>query len=400
VQFPSKSKLQYAAEAAGGEPALVEFIRAEIARNGPVTFAWFMEQALYHPEHGYYSSGRAKIGRGGDYFTSVSVGPLFGRLMAAQFAEIWEALGRPDEFTIVEQGAHGGEFAHDVLVAAQERTPEFFEALQYRIVEPFARLESRQRERLAEFESRVQWPRSIKELAPFCGIHFSNELLDAMPVHLVRWTGNEWMERCVGWSRESFAFTDCGLSRERLAQRLARIPLPLPPGYETEISLAAPDWIDSVTSKLTRGFAIAVDYGYPRDVYYAEHRTAGTLQCYANHRVIPSPLSQPGQSDITAHVDWTTLAEHAQSAGFAVSGFADQHHFITGLLTGKAGREFEGAADAQARRALQTLMHPTMLGMTFQFLVLSKSVADDVQLAGLRFARDARETLGLPTRPS
>lgn len=395
MQFPSKSKLQSPSDAAGGEPALVEFIRAEIGRSGAVTFAWFMEQALYHPEHGYYSSGRAKIGRGGDYFTSVSVGPLFGRLMGAQFAEMWEALGRPGEFTIVEQGAHGGEFARDVLSAAQERTPDFFDALQYRIVEPFARLESRQRERLREFPSRVQWSRSVAELVSFVGIHFSNELLDAMPVHLVRWTGTEWAERCVRCSGESFAFTDCPLSSERLASRVRAIPLPLLAGYETEVNLAALDWIDSLASKLMRGFVIAVDYGYPRDVYYAEHRTNGTLQSYAKHCVVSSPLSHPGESDITAHVDWTTVAERAESAGLSVSGFTDQHHFITGLLTGSIGHEFEGAADAQTRRALQTLMHPTMLGMTFQFLVLAKNAPADAQLSGLRFARDPRVALGI-----
>lgn len=395
MQSPSKSKPQCAGDAPGGDPALVEFIRAEIERDGPVTFAWFMEQALYHPEHGYYSSGRAKIGRGGDYFTSVSVGPLFGRLMAAQFAEMWEALEQPRDFTIVEQGAHGGEFARDVLAAARERTPEFFDALRYRIVEPFVALESRQRQTLAGFAPRVEWCRSLAELNPFCGIHFSNELLDAMPVHLVRWTGNDWVERCVCWTGESFAFTDRPISSAVLAERLRAILLPLPAGYETEVNLAALDWIEAVAAKVTRGYVITADYGYARQVYYAEHRTSGTFQSYAHHRVLPSPLSEPGRSDITAHVDWTTLAEHAERCALTTAGFADQHHFITGLLTGSIGAEFETTADAQTRRALHTLMHPTFLGMTFQFLVLSKDTAAYLRLSGLRFARDPRVALGL-----
>ena len=111
-----------------GNPALVDLIRAKIRRDGPVTFAWFMEQALYHPVHGYYSSGRCAIGRRGDYFTNVSVGSLFGRLLAAQFAEMWELLRRPDDFTIVEQGAHHGDFAADVLCTARAKAPEFFSA--------------------------------------------------------------------------------------------------------------------------------------------------------------------------------------------------------------------------------------------------------------------------------
>ena len=395
MQFPSKSKRQSGGDDGVGEGPLVESIRATIRQSGPVTFAWFMEQALYHPECGYYSSGRAKIGRGGDYFTSVSVGPLFGRLMAAQFAEIWEALGRPDDFTIVEQGAHRGDFARDVLSAAQERTPEFFEALRYRIVEPFALLEATQREALAGYDSKVTWRRSVDELESFCGIHFSNELVDAMPVHLVRWNGAEWVERHVSAEDEGFAWSDAPISSARLAERVRTIPLPLPSGYETEVNLQALDWIEALGRQLTRGFVITVDYGHARADYYAPHRAAGTLQCYAGHKVVSSALTAPGGIDITAHVDWTSVAEQAARCGFALSGFTDQHHFITGLLSGGIGHEFEGAADAQSIRALHTLMHPTFLGMTFQFLVLSREVDADVRLAGLRFAREPRAALGL-----
>ena len=395
MQFTVKSKSQSPDDGSGGDPALVEFLGAEIDRGGPVTFAWFMEQALYHPERGYYSSGRAKIGRQGDYFTSVSVGPLFGRLMAAQFAEAWEVLGRPAEFTIVEQGAHGGEFARDVLAAAAERTPEFFEAVRYQIIEPFSALRSRQGEALARYSAKMMWQASLEALEPFCGIHFSNELLDASPVHLVRWTGSEWVERYVLRSEESFAFTDAPISSSAVAERITRIPLPLPAGYETEVNLAALSWIETLAQKLTGGFAIVADYGYARDVYYGDHRMRGTLQCYEKHRTLPSPLIRPGQVDITAHVDWTSLAEHAEACGLRLDGFADQHHFITGLLTGEIGREFEGEADAQTRRALHTLMHPTFLGRTFQFLVLSRNVDGGARLSGLRFARDPRVALGL-----
>ena len=359
-----------------------------------------MEQALYHPEHGYYSSGRAQIGRRGDYFTNVSVGPLFGRLLAAQLAEAWEALGRPGEFAVVEQGAHGGEFAHDVFAAAEERTPQFFEALRYQIVELFPILESRQRLRLARYAPKLTWSESIADVEPFCGVHFSNELLDSMPVHLVRWTGTEWFESYVSNREGGFAFVEVPISSAALADQLRQIPLPLPRGYETEVNLHALDWIEAVARKLTHGFVIAVDYGYPRDVYYAPHRTSGTLQCYANHHVVSSPFTQPGRADITAHVEWTSLAERAESCGLTLAGFNDQHHFITGLLSGKIGREFEGAADAKTRRALQTLLQPSFLGMAFQVLVLSKDGASDAQLAGLRFARDPRAALSLTTRSS
>src|SRR6476660_4705954 len=140
-----------------GNPDLMDLIRAKIRRDGPVPFPWFMQQVLYHPDFGYYSAGQCQIGRRGDYFTNVSVGPLFGRILAAQFAEIWEAMGRPREFAVVEHGAHHGDFAKDVLEAARERTPDFFAAPRYCVVEPFPALQARQAETLRDFEGRVAW---------------------------------------------------------------------------------------------------------------------------------------------------------------------------------------------------------------------------------------------------
>src|SRR5213592_5087778 len=172
-----------------GDAALLTFIRETIRGRGPQSFAWFMQQALYHPEHGYYSSGRCAIGRRGDYFTNVSVGPVFGELLAAQFAEIWERIGKIDNFLIVEQGAHHGEFARDVLESLQRLFPELFCALRYQIVEPFSALQDRQSQTLQHFRDRVDWQGSLEEIEPFVGVHFSNELLDSMPVHLLVSTG-------------------------------------------------------------------------------------------------------------------------------------------------------------------------------------------------------------------
>src|SRR5678809_999398 len=145
-----------------GNPDLVRFLRSEIEKRGPQLFAWFMKQALYHPEHGYYSSGRCPIGRKGDYFTNVSVGPLFGQLLASQFSEIWERLGKVNDFVIVEQGAHDGQFALDVLEFAQNCLPEFFEALCYRILEPFPILEEQQRRMLEALGSKIKWRKSLE----------------------------------------------------------------------------------------------------------------------------------------------------------------------------------------------------------------------------------------------
>jgi len=379
---------------ATGDQALTGFIRETIRQTGPVPFAWFMEQALYHPEHGYYSSGRCAIGRRGDYFTNVSVGPLFGRLLAAQFAEMWEALGRPDDFVIVEQGAHHGDFARDMLEAARERTPEFLAALRYRIVEPFPVLQGRQMEALEHFRERITWHKSLDQLEPFCGVHFSNELLDAMPVHLIRRSDGDWRERFVKDSGDEFIFASQRITEENLRRQLEKIPPPAVSPYETEANLAALDWIGHVARKLTRGYVLAVDYGYAREKYYAPERATGTLQCYSEHRAVASPLDEIGHADISAHVEWTSVAERAEECGLTVNGFTDQYHFITGVISRLLANEFTEETNPRTRRALQTLLHPEFLGTAFQFLALSKNGAAE-QLSGFKFAREPRTALGL-----
>jgi SAM-dependent MidA family methyltransferase len=379
-----------------GNFELIREIREGIRARGPVPFAWFMERALYHPEHGYYSSGRCEIGRRGDYFTSVSVGPLFGKLMAGQFAEIWEKLDRPNDFVIVEQGAHHGEFATDVLEALCEQTPELFATVRYWIVEPFAVLRKRQQGVLRTFAALTEWAESLEAMKPFCGVHFSNELLDAMPVHLLVATGEgderRWCERMVERTSCGFILVDRPISDARLAQRLTKLP-PMPEaGYETEINLAALDWMKALAGKLRRGVVLIADYGLPRAEFYTPSRRTGTLQCYADHRVLPSILERVGQSDLTTHVEWTSVAEQAELCGLNLAGFTDQHHFLTGLLSTHTAL---ASAGAEKSRALQTLIHPEFLGLKFQFLGLTKGFPPNEALGGFKFARDARETLGL-----
>jgi SAM-dependent MidA family methyltransferase len=367
-----------------GNPDLVAFIRGAIREQGPVRFDWFMEQALYHPQFGYYSSGQCQIGRRGDYFTNVSVGPLFGRMLATQFEEMWELMGRPGDFTIVEQGAHHGEFAHDVLAAMHE----FPATLRYCIIEPFPILQARQEETLAEFGDKVIWTKSLTKLEPFSGVHFSNELIDSMPVRLIRRdAGGEWQEKFVADSDSDFVFITKGIVDPQLRAALEKIPRNEDAAYQTEVNLAAAQWIQVVARKLQRGFVLAVDYGYPRADFYAAERTIGTLQSFARHHTVSSPLDDVGRVDISAHVEWTTVAERAEDAGLKLIGFTDQHHFMTALLARHTPAESE-------RRSLQTLLHPEFLGTRFQYLAFGKNV-EPAQLTGFRFGRDARKALGI-----
>jgi len=344
-----------------GNPDLTRCIRTEIENQGPISFARFMHQALYHPEHGYYSSGRCAIGRKGDYFTNVSVGPLFGEILAAQFAEMWERLGSVEDFTIIEQGAHDGQFARDVLESVQKRAPEFFAALRYRIVEPFPILQDRQSRTLERFRDKVEWRDSLQ---PFLGVHFSNELLDAMPVRLI--SGN--MEKLVDLKNDTFVFVERPISQQATFQ---------PRAQGDAFNQAALDWLDDVTAKLQRGYVIAIDYGRFGDEF------DGSVQVRAQHQNLDSPFEQIGQADITMHVDWSSIVERAQANGLRVAGFTDQHHFLTGLLSGR-----ELPDSPKLGRELQTLLHPEMLGRAFQVLGLAKHIDPGAPLAGFKFARE------------
>ena len=341
---------------------LVESIRETIRAQGPQSFAWFMQQALYHPEHGYYSSGRCAIGRKGDYFTNVSVGPLFGQLLASQFFESWERLGKVNDFVIVEQGAHDGQFAQDVLEFVQKRLPEFFGALRYRILEPFPILQARQRQTLEAFGDKIEWRESPE---PFTGVHFSNELLDAMPVRLIR----DGTEKLVGLDGDNFVFL------ERLVDK-------------TMFNQAALEYIDQIAANLQRGYVIAIDYGS------LDEELERTVQVRARHRNLNSPFEQIGNADITMSVHWRSIIERAQANGLRVAGFTDQHHFLTGIISqsesGDSGQSIL-ADSRKAKRELQTLLHPEMLGRAFQVLALAKNVRSETDpLSGFKFARERR----------
>ncbi len=380
-------------------PELLEsLIRERIQSAGPIPFPEFMATALYHPEHGYYSSGRAVIGRGGDFYTSVSVGPIFGRLLARQFTEMWEKLHRPKDFTIVEQGSHGGDFARDILEALQTQTPEFYASATYQIVEPSPALRQRQTEALEKFSGKIQWAADLREVPEWTGVHFSNELIDALPVYRVRWTGNEWKELLVGLEEEAFTWAEAPLSDiPALRTRIAQIPQPLPPGYETEINLAAGEWLKDLSTRLLRGWVIAIDYGHPRAEFFRPDRKGGTLAAYSEHKRVENPLLHPGTVDLTAHVEFTSVAEYAQACGLQLSGFTDQHHLMVGLsrlhfadISGPMSPEYE-----RDLRGFKTLMHPGLMGMSFKAIAFSKGVDDRPPLAGFAFARDAAQELGL-----
>jgi SAM-dependent MidA family methyltransferase len=296
-----------------------------------------------------------------------------------------------------------------VLEFARTSRPDFFAALRYRIIEQFPVLQDRQSETLAKFEGKIEWRESIDALELFTGLHFSNELLDAMPVHLIvseetKTGSTNWLEKFVTLNGDEFAFVDQSIGNQKLRDHLQKLPA-RPASYETEVNLTSLGWIENVSRKLARGYVIIADYGYLRDEFYAPHRSRGTLQVRAQHRLLSSPFDEIGRADITAHVEWTSIAERAEACGLQVKGFTDQHHFITGILSELPRDDLPG--DAKTTRALQTVLHPEMLGRTFQVLALAKdgtaagtaATTEDVDLAGpfagFKFAREPRSALDL-----
>src|ERR1700730_4852920 len=372
---------------------LADLIRDQIRKSGPVSFAWFMGQALYHPIHGYYSSERARVGRAGDFFTSVSVGEVFGEILATQFVELFDLVGTSDRFKILEQGAENAQLAKDVIRAlgVEPKSAQW----EYWIVEPSAVKASNQRAHIAQTSIPIHWISGLEQLDPFSGIIFCNELLDALPCYLVEHDGRKWMEVRVQEENEVFEFVRRPIENPDLICQVRRLPTPSIPPYRTEVNLAALDWVKSAAQALHRGFILIIDYGFPRDELYSPLRTEGTLTGYYQHQRLKDVLQRPGEIDITAHINFSAIAEAASSEGCAVLGFTDQHHFMVGAAE-KRLLEIERLVGAgsmppdQQRflRRYKTLMHPNTMGLAFKYLLLGKAVSPAEVPSGFRLGKD------------
>ncbi|MCE0496448.1 MAG: SAM-dependent methyltransferase [Methylacidiphilales bacterium] len=373
---------------------LEEIIRAEIRREGSLRFERFMDLALYDPGHGYYgkAGGAARIGRRGDFFTSVSVGPLFGRLLARQFFQMWEMLGRPVPFWLIEQGANDGRLAVDILEWCRSAIPAFFEAVRYAIVEPSGIARKQQQNamgtvnpELAALVTEWESPVSLAAEKPV-GVFFSNELVDAFPVRVVRFQSGQWRERYVVLADGALGWSDFAIEDHEVLEVMSGLPLPLVEGYTTEINLRARRWMAELGRALTRGYVVTLDYGFPASAYYADFRVGGTLTAHMNHRRTEEVLADPGSRDITAHVDFTALAQAGEKAGLTTLGFVDQQHFLMGIAHDELSeKEGPRVGIAESVRVWHTLTHPNHLGARFHALLQAKDAP--ANLDGLRFSR-------------
>jgi SAM-dependent MidA family methyltransferase len=379
---------------------LAQKIAAEIQNQGAIPFARFMELALYCPVYGYYEKEGDTVGRGGDFYTSVSVGSLFGELLAFQFAQ-WLIGGRGNQSKhkwIAETGAHKGTLSRDILRWIRAWCPSLYDELQYWIIEPSERRQAWQQSLCSEFGSRIHWARDLQswtamksagtETGPGeYGICFSNELLDSFPVHRFGWDAIQrcWFEWGITLAGDRFAWARLPNEQSAAIRSQAAIAsvlrsyelsagTALPDGFIVEISLKAIQWWTQAAGLLSAGKLITIDYGFEQDELLRSGLNQGTLRSYRSHRPGASPLEDPGEQDITAHVNFSMIREAGENSGLRTHALLTQAQFLTPIAaqTWNAGVPFD-AWNSDRKRQFQTLTHPEHLGRAFRVLIQSRA---------------------------
>jgi SAM-dependent MidA family methyltransferase len=359
-------------------PSLQDLLRPRIASGGPLGFAGFMAEALYHPQHGYYSRDTRQVGRAGDFFTSVSVGPVFGHLLARRFLSHWLDSGRPQRWRIIECGAHIGTLAGDVLGSLQSLDVTAFNALEYVIAEPLESMRAVQSENLREFAGRVAILADPAPLAadPLPGIAYGNEVLDALPCHLLVRRNGRWLERAVGWGSKGFEWVEMEIRDPALMAASDALGVEFPEAYQTEVRTNYHSFIEPMSRALSAGRMMWIDYGFERPDYYHPSRDAGTLRTFSRHRASDDPLATPGRQDITAHVDFTAVADAGHKLGWQPLPLRTQGAWLTDVARDWL-LEMEGRPQPDLLRQFQTLIHPAHLGRSFHVLEMVHPALQD-----------------------
>lgn len=348
-------------------------IRQRIDENGPLDFAEFMSLALYDSKHGYYARNTRQIGRQGDFFTSVSTGPLYGELLARRFIHHWHEIGEPQRWRVIEAGAHDGTLAHDILNAMRSASPEAASTLEYAIAEPLDSLRSAQTAKLAGFVSSVRFVADPLELAKdrLPGIAFGNEVLDALPFHVIERHNQSWCELRVAHNADgTLAWTPQPIANPSLAAELILLGENFADGHRSEIRTNFQCFLKPFAEALELGLMIWIDYGFASADLHHPLRHSGTLRTFQRHRADDDPLANPGEKDITAHVDFSAVARATMNLGGHAIEFHNQGAWLTEIardwLTSR-----EGNLSANEARQFQTLTHPAQLGGKFQVLEIS-----------------------------
>jgi SAM-dependent MidA family methyltransferase len=358
-----------------------------IRNGGPITFAEYMESCLYHPEFGYYS--RSSDRRPADYYTSVDMSPMFGRLIARQLNEMWLILGRPNRFTVAEFGSGAGILALQILDFSRDELPGFYETIDYRAIEVSAKRQDVAKSVLAGHIS-AGHASILSEMAEAIadGCVLTNEFLDALPVHrVVMEDGNLW-EIYVDAVEDALIERKLQVSSPEVREYFRQQQVELGEGQQAEAALCGCAWIEDIGRRLSHGFVLTIDYGREARELYDEHHMSGTMLAYWQHRASEEFYRLPGEQDLTAHVNFTALDLWGRKSGFLRTGLTSQTNFLLSLV-----REFsfadlkaEGAGEAgqiRARFQFKSLIFPEGMGETFQVMVQHKGIAQPV-LTGLK----------------
>jgi SAM-dependent MidA family methyltransferase len=358
--------------------SLADRLRSRIKQEGPITFYEWMSAALYDEQDGYYCrADRIPQGRAGDYRTAPETSPLFAATFANYFSKLFTDLKWPQSWTIFEAGSAGGEFAHGLLSSLRQYDPQIFAATNYVIDEISPAARQRATDRLAEFADRVTFRRLAEVVKPTMGIVFTNELIDALPVHRVIMRDGKLSELCVGLNRTDFAWGECDLT-PLVAEYAERTRMPLDEGQIAEINLDAEDFVSQAAAMLDPGYVVTVDYGAERyDLWRSPNRQQGTLRAFRRHQFVDDVLAVPGELDLTTTIDWTQIREAGERAGLRTLRFERLDQFL--LAEGLPIRlmDLSSTLDAVESIRLHTsareLVLPTGLAASFQVLVQEKA---------------------------
>ena len=373
--------------------ALYKIVSDKI-RNSPrsrITFAEYQALVLYNSEYGYYSSGAVAIGAKGDFFTASSLGHDFGEMLGIQLEEMWHKLDCRDRFSLVEMGAGNGNLARDILNYLITSKSELLPYLEYIIIEQSPRLILQQQQLLAEFDDiKIVW-KAWSEI-PDCsliGCCFSNELVDAFPVHQIVIDKRKIKEVYITIEADKLKEIHDEISTAKIQEYFTLVDIDIfndnyPQGYRTEVNLAALDWLGIVNQKLKQGYLLTIDYGYPASKYYHPQRSQGTLHCYYQHRRHNNPYVNLGEQDITTHVDFTALENYGKQQGLTTIGLTKQGMFLMALGLGDRLQELSSGKYKigeimQRRDALHQLIDPMGLG-GFGVLVQGKNLSSTQQI--------------------
>ncbi|NIP31817.1 MAG: hypothetical protein GTO02_20125 [Candidatus Dadabacteria bacterium] len=357
---------------------LNDIINSEINRNGPISFKRFTELALYHKEFGYYSSGKTKIGKDGDFYTSPCVHSGFGEVICNFIVKSYKTF-KLSGFNIIELGAGKGYLALDILNNLHDKYPKIYNDINYKILEVNKSYIEEGKKLLKPHSTRIKYYNSLKSLKnkKIKGVVISNEFFDSFPFHRLKFSNNEYYEAFVVSKKNNFDDIYLPLKNRQLATYIKDLDIKFEEGQEFEINLEARNWLDTINFILEKGLVLTIDYGYLADELYAPHRNRGTYKCFYKHNLNSKPYTNIGEQDITADVNFSDLIEYGSQIGLSTLKYTTQGQFLIDWGILKILEKYTDIKHEKERLALKNLFMPNLMGNRFKVLIQSKKIKSE-----------------------